>query len=129
MKRYWRLWNKGSTGNSSTNSSTNNSAVNNSSSQVVDETIQKPAQNAASGENTENTVVKTGIVKASALNVRQGPGTSYSIINQLSNGAKVNIIKEESGWYQIKLANGFYRLGFRYICECQYYHCFKRRTF
>jgi len=45
-------------------------------------------------------------VKASALNVRQGPGTSYSIINQLSNGAKVNIIKEESGWYQIKLANG-----------------------
>jgi len=50
--------NKGSTGNSSTNSSTNNSAVNNSSSQVVDETIQKPAQNAASGENTENTVVK-----------------------------------------------------------------------
>jgi len=98
--------NKGSTGNSSTNSSTNNSAVNNSSSQVVDKTIQKPAQNAASGENTENTVVKTGIVKASALNVRQGPGTSYSIINQLSNGAKVNIIKEESGWYQIKLANG-----------------------
>jgi len=50
--------NKGSTGNSSTNSSTNNSAVNNSSSQVVDETIQKPAQNAASGENTENTCIR-----------------------------------------------------------------------
>ncbi|GAE86891.1 C40 family peptidase [Acetivibrio straminisolvens] len=112
--------NKGSSltdNNSSNNSSTNNSTANNSSNdnsttnksssnQVIDETIQKPNQKPASAEKAENTVVKTGIVKASVLNVRQGAGTSYSVVDKLPNGAKVNIVNEQSGWYQIKLANG-----------------------
>jgi len=96
-----------STDKSSTNSNaTNSNTTNSSSNQVIDETLLNPTQKTASAEKVESTVTKTGIVNASSLNVRKGAGTSYGVVTQLSNGSKVNIIKEESGWYQIKLADG-----------------------
>ncbi|GEK91049.1 SH3 domain-containing protein [Alkalibacterium kapii] len=43
----------------------------------------------------------TGIVTASALNVRSGSGTSHSAIDMVYNGKEVTIIGEANGWYEI----------------------------
>ena len=43
----------------------------------------------------------TKYVNASSLNVRSGPGTSYSILGGLSDGAKVEVISESNGWAKI----------------------------
>ena len=42
-----------------------------------------------------------GTVTASELNVRSGPGTSYSIITCIYKGAIVEIISESNGWYKV----------------------------
>ena len=42
-----------------------------------------------------------GMVNTSALNVRSGPGTSYSRVALLSRGASVTITGEADGWYAI----------------------------
>jgi len=52
---------------------------------------------------TETSTQKTGTVNSSTgLNVRSGPGTSYSIVGGLSNGAKVTITSQSGSWYKIK---------------------------
>lgn len=43
----------------------------------------------------------TKYVNASSLNVRSGPGTSYSIVGAFSDGAKVDVISESNGWAKI----------------------------
>ena len=48
-------------------------------------------------------VNKQGIVKVnSTLNMRSGPGSNYGVIGTLHNNDKVEIIREVSGWYEIK---------------------------
>ncbi len=37
----------------------------------------------------------------SSLNVRSGPGTSYSSIGSLANGAKVSLLSQSGEWYAI----------------------------
>ncbi|HHD2752993.1 TPA: SH3 domain-containing protein [Clostridium perfringens] len=61
------------------------------------------------GSNEENPVEppvsgnKQGIVKVnSTLNMRSGPGSNYGVIGTLHNNDKVEIIREVSGWYEIK---------------------------
>ncbi|WP_246484849.1 SH3 domain-containing protein [Virgibacillus salarius] len=49
--------------------------------------------------------IKNGKVTASTLNVRGGPSTSYWVVGQLKEGAKVTIINEVNGWYQIEFTN------------------------
>ena len=49
---------------------------------------------------------KKGTVNTSALNVRQGAGTKYSIIGKLYKGDIVNILSSSNGWYKIELSNG-----------------------
>ena len=41
------------------------------------------------------------VVVSSTLNVRSGAGTTYGIIDTLSNGAKVTVLQTQTGWYQI----------------------------
>ena len=53
---------------------------------------------------------KPAIVQATSLNVRSGPGTSYSIVTKLTNGASVTVLDESSGsdgalWYKIRFVN------------------------
>ena len=36
------------------------------------------------------------------LNLRQGPGTSYTIIGDLANGTKVKVLSKDNGWYKIE---------------------------
>lgn len=57
---------------------------------------------AASGLRTGTVSVGDGY----SLNVRSGPGTSYSVLGQLENGAAVTITGEENGWYQIRYGSG-----------------------
>lgn len=51
----------------------------------------------------------TGIVTASALNVRSGPGTGYKVIGQLKKGDSVKIAKKVGNFYSIYFGmNGGY---------------------
>ena len=77
---------------------------NNSSDIVVDETLLN-LPNPSNNKN-QNTVIKTGTVQASILNIRSGAGTGNSIIGKLARGEMVNIVSQKDGWYQIKLSNG-----------------------
>lgn len=47
--------------------------------------------------------IGTGTVTGSVVNVRKGPGTSYSIITQVARGNTVTVISQESGWYKIRV--------------------------
>ena len=53
----------------------------------------------------------TGRVNATSLNVRSGPGTSYSSVARLSNNAQVTVVSQETGsdgyvWYKIRFSGG-----------------------
>ena len=53
---------------------------------------------------------KSATVNATTLNVRSGPGTSYSIVTKLTNGAAVTVVNEKNGsdgalWYEISFNN------------------------
>ncbi len=58
-------------------------------------------------DSNSNTVQasKTGIVTATALNVRSACNTSSRIIGSLSKNAKVQIISTSNGWHKIKYNN------------------------
>jgi len=49
---------------------------------------------------------ETGIISASALNIREGAGTQYKQVGQLSKGQRVEIKSRKDGWYQIVAADG-----------------------
>lgn len=53
----------------------------------------------------------TGYVKADRMNVRSGPGTTYTAVGVLSDNAQVTVLSETRGndgytWYQISYGNG-----------------------
>lgn len=48
---------------------------------------------------------KKGVVTADMLNVRNGAGTQYGKIGQLTRGKNVNITGESGSWYQISFDN------------------------
>lgn len=45
--------------------------------------------------------IRTGEVKAASLNVRSGPGSTFSILGQIPRGAQVTLYEEKNGWYRI----------------------------
>lgn len=54
---------------------------------------------------------RSATVKATSLNVRSGPGTSYSIVAKLTSGAAVTVIDEKKAsdgalWYQLRFQSG-----------------------
>ena len=62
--------------------------------------------NTPSDSEDSTEINKKGTVNTSALNVRQGAGTNYSIIGKLYKGDVVNILSSSNGWYKIELSNG-----------------------
>ncbi len=46
-----------------------------------------------------------GEVTASALNVRTGPGTSYSIITTIPQGTQVEITDVRGNWYKVNVGS------------------------
>jgi uncharacterized protein YgiM (DUF1202 family) len=49
---------------------------------------------------------ETGIVTASALNIRSGAGIQYPVITSAINGTNLTILGSSNGWYHVKLLNG-----------------------
>ena len=52
---------------------------------------------------------KAATVNATSLNVRSGPGTTYSVVTKLTNGASVTVTDEKNAadgalWYQIRVS-------------------------
>ena len=47
-----------------------------------------------------------GTVTATSLNVRSGPGTSYTIATTVKKNDKVNILQSSNGWYKIETSSG-----------------------
>ncbi|MDD5092169.1 MAG: SH3 domain-containing protein [Candidatus Wallbacteria bacterium] len=47
-----------------------------------------------------------GTVTASSLNIRKGPGTSYSIITSVAKGTKLAILGTKYEWYNVKTSDG-----------------------
>ncbi|GLC79170.1 dockerin type I domain-containing protein [Lacrimispora brassicae] len=59
--------------------------------------------------NTYAYTEKAATVNATTLNVRSGPGTTYSVVTKLTNGASVTVIDEKNAsdgalWYQIRVS-------------------------
>lgn len=63
--------------------------------QTHDQPVQKPAQPATDSKTY-------GMVSASTLNVRSGPGSSYEKVSTLSSGAQVELLESLDGWYRIE---------------------------
>lgn len=57
----------------------------------------------------------TGVVTASALNVRVNPNTSSNVIGTLSYNTKVNILEINNGWYKINYNNSLAWISSDYI--------------
>jgi len=57
---------------------------------------------------TVTSVSKTGKVATTGvtLNIRTGPGTGYSVLASLNNGANVAITGQVADWWQLNLGNG-----------------------
>ena len=56
---------------------------------------------------TDTPLNQSGVVNvSSSLNVRSGPGTGYSAIGRLSNGAQVTIIGASGDFYKIQYGSG-----------------------
>lgn len=49
---------------------------------------------------------ETAVVAGSAVNVRNGPGTNYTVVAQANQGDKLNVLGQSSDWYNVGLANG-----------------------
>ncbi len=67
----------------------------------VQQNTQQPVQNVPPEQPAQD--AKTyGMVSASTLNVRSGPGSSYEKVSTLSSGAQVEILETLDGWYRIE---------------------------
>jgi cell wall-associated NlpC family hydrolase len=56
---------------------------------------------------------KTGtvVIAEGALNVRNGAGDVFEVVDQLDNGEKVTIIEEDNGWFLVYYGND-YKVGY-----------------
>ena len=65
--------------------------------------------------------VTTGTVNTSSsnLNVRNGPGKTYSVIGSLGKGTPVTILGEEGDWYKIQYGSGEGYVSKQYIGNIQ----------
>ena len=60
---------------------------------------------------------KTGYVNEDLVNMRKGAGTNTSVIKVLTLNAKVTILGEENGWYQIKSGDDTGYISKEFISE------------
>ena len=45
-------------------------------------------------------------VTGSRVNLRGGPGTANAVVGQVTFGAEAEVLSDQDGWYQIRLADG-----------------------
>lgn len=69
-------------------------------------TVQEDGGSAAP-EQTAKPSAMEGVVSAKkGLNVRSGPGTRFRVLTAVPKGARLDILGEESGFYQVSLSGG-----------------------
>lgn len=91
-----------------------------------------PTDNPANAQNAIATPIPeivVGVVVVDTLNVREGPGTSYPIINSLANGAKFYILGDvtnntDNKWLLIDSSTG----SFGWVIGDQSYVTIQRET-
>lgn len=65
------------------------------------------SNSSSSSTTTESVIGKIATVNASALNIRAGAGTNYSVINKVYKGETVKITEANAnGWYKVSLTSG-----------------------
>jgi N-acetylmuramoyl-L-alanine amidase len=68
--------------------------------------VSSPAQT-PSRSITENAAAsRNAVVTGSSVNVRGGPGTTNSVINQVAQGDSLPVLEQSGDWYRVKLQNG-----------------------
>lgn len=81
---------------------------------ATSEASSSSASHSASSGQLSTTPKWQGKVTASALNVRTGPGTGYSIFSPLENipnGKKVDVCDEKNGWCYIRITKSYGDIG------------------
>lgn len=53
----------------------------------------------------QTTVIKTAVISEDVVNVRSGPGTTYSVVTKVNKGNTYQVLSQSSDWYQIALDN------------------------
>lgn len=66
-----------------------------------------------------NYTEKTAYINESYVNVREGAGTSYSVIKTLTLNSKVTIIGEEGSWYKVKSGSDEGFISKEYLSDSQ----------
>ncbi|WP_369687863.1 SH3 domain-containing protein [Shouchella clausii] len=61
--------------------------------------------NVSGSGNVDNTPSSGSATTTARLNLRSGAGTNHSIITTLAKGQKVELLKKQGGWYQVKAGN------------------------
>ncbi len=61
--------------------------------------------NVNSSGNVDNAPSIGSATTTARLNLRSGAGTNHSIITTLAKGQKVELLKKQGGWYQVKAGN------------------------
>lgn len=51
------------------------------------------------------------------LNIRKGPGTNYTVVDQLHKGDAYTIIEEKDGWGRLKSGQGWISLNRKYVTK------------
>lgn len=74
-------------------------------------TSQEDGGGSAAPEQTAKPSAMEGVVNAKkGLNVRSGPGTRFRVLTAVPKGTRLEILGEESGFYQVSLSGG--RIGY-----------------
>lgn len=70
-------------------------------------TSQEDGGGSAAPEQTAKPSAMEGVVNAKkGLNVRSGPGTRFRVLTAIPKGTRLDILGEESGFYQVSLSGG-----------------------
>lgn len=69
----------------------------------------------STAQTTNSSQNKTMYCTASALNVRSGAGTSYSVIGSLTKGTSATVISSSNGWSKIKYGSGYGYVSSNYL--------------
>ena len=59
------------------------------------------------------------------LNLRTGPGTDYTVVGRLLNGAEVKVLEESNGWYKVVVPE---QTGYVYGTRRRLSLCFPRKA-
>ncbi len=74
---------------------------------LIKESLSKMGGSYDSSQTNEQAVIGNGIVTASSLYIRTGPGTDYNTAGSLSAGSLVDIYESKNGWLKIAKPNNW----------------------